>query len=59
MTEVLDGDAGGTVDTGEVGRPRRDAGEPRLVDQDLADRLLAQAQDSGVELLGEEVCSAR
>ena len=53
MTEVLDGDVHDTVDTGEVGRPRRDAGEPRLVDQDLADRLLAQAQDSGVELLGE------
>jgi putative transposase len=53
MTEVLDGDVHGTVDTGGVGRPRRDADEPRLVDQELADRLLAQAQDQGVELLGE------
>ena len=53
MTEVLDGVAHDTVDTVEVGRPRRDAGEPRLVDHALADRLLAQAQDQGVELLGE------
>ena len=53
MTEVLDSDVGGEVDTGGVGRPRRDADEPRLVDQELADRLLAQAQDQGVELLGE------
>jgi putative transposase len=49
MTEVLDG----TLDTAEVGRPRRDRDEPRLVDQEVADRLIAQAQAQGVELLGE------
>ena len=49
MTEVLDG----SVDTAGVGRPRRDADEPRLVDAELADRLIAQAQEQGVELLGE------
>ena len=49
MTQVVNE----TVDTGAVGRPRRDAGEPRLVDDELADRLIAQAQEQGVELLGE------
>jgi putative transposase len=49
MTEVLDS----TLDTAGVGRPRRDKDEPRLVDQELADRLIAQAQSQGVELLGE------
>jgi putative transposase len=49
MTEVLDG----TADTGAVGRPRRDRDEPRLIDQGLADRLISQAQEQGVELLGE------
>ena len=49
MTEVLDS----TLDTAEVGRPRRDKDEPRLVDQELADRLIAQARADGVELLGE------
>lgn len=42
-----------TVDTGGVGRPRRDRNEPRLIDAALADHLIAQAQASGVELLGE------
>jgi putative transposase len=42
-----------TVDTGGVGRPRRDRDEPRLIDAALADQLIAQAQASGVELLGE------
>lgn len=49
MTEVLDS----TLDTAKVGRPRRDKDEPRLVDQDLADRPIAQAQADGIELLGE------
>ena len=49
MTELLDS----TLDTARVGRPRRDRDEPRLVDQELADRLIAQAHSQGVELLGE------
>ena len=49
MTEVLDG----TADTDAVGRRRRDRDELRLIDQDLADRLITQAQEQGVELLGE------
>ena len=36
MTEVL-----GEVDTAEVGRPRRDRDEPRLVDPEMVDRLIA------------------
>jgi len=49
MTEVLDG----RVDAGWVGRARRDADEPRLVEVELADRLITQAQEQGVQLLGE------
>jgi len=49
MTEMLDSAA----DTGRVGRPRRDQGEPRLVDGALADQLIERARQQGVELLGE------
>lgn len=49
MTEVVHGRA----DTAQVGRPRRDRDEPRLIDQELADRLIELAQSQGVELLGE------
>ena len=49
MTEVVDRRA----DTAQVGRPRRDKDEPRLIDRELADRLIEQAQSQGVELLGE------
>jgi putative transposase len=45
MTEVQD--------TAEVGRRRRDADEPRLVDEELAGRLVEQAHEQGVELLGD------
>jgi putative transposase len=41
-------------DTGPVGRPRRDADEPRLVDEALAERLIAQAREQGIELLGDD-----
>jgi len=37
---------------GRIGRPRRDAGEPRLVDEELARRLVAQAREEGVEITG-------
>lgn len=49
MTDLLDG----TADTVGMGRRRRDADEPRLVDAELADRLIARAQSQGVQLLGE------
>lgn len=45
MTEVLD--------TAGVGRPRRDRDEPRLVDPDLVDQLIAEARERGVDVAGE------
>jgi putative transposase len=42
------------LDTVEVPRRRRDADEPRLVDEELAQRLIDQAREQGVELLGEQ-----
>jgi len=40
-----------TADTGSVGKRRRP--ERRLVDEQLAEELIAQAQEQGVDLLGE------
>jgi putative transposase len=37
-----------------VGRPRRDADEPRLIGEEQAEALIAQAREHGVELLGEQ-----
>lgn len=48
MTELVD-----AVDTAEVGRPRRDRDEPRLVDPDLVDQLIAEAREQGVDVAGE------
>jgi putative transposase len=42
------------LDTGEVGRPRRGADEPRLIGEEQAEALIAQAREHGVELLGEQ-----
>ena len=42
------------LDTGGVGRPRRDADEPRLIGAEQAEALIAQAREHGVELLGEQ-----
>jgi putative transposase len=42
------------LDTGGVGRSRRDADEPRLISQEQAEALIAQAREQGVELLGEQ-----
>jgi putative transposase len=42
-----------TLDTEAVGRPRRDADEPRLIDEAMAEALIEQAREQGVELLGE------
>jgi putative transposase len=38
---------------GRVGRPRRDAGEPRLVSAEMARRLVEQARQEGLEVTGE------
>ncbi|HVV75237.1 MAG TPA: IS256 family transposase [Mycobacteriales bacterium] len=45
MTEV--------IDTAEVGRPRRDRDEPRLVDPEMVDRLIEDAREQGVDVAGE------
>jgi hypothetical protein len=45
MTEVLE--------TADMGRPRRDRNEPRLVDPDLVDQLIADAREQGVDVAGE------
>ena len=39
------------ADTAEVARRRRDEDEPRLVDEALAQELIARAQAEGVQLL--------
>jgi putative transposase len=36
-----------------VGRPRRDADEPRLVSPDLARRLVVQAREEGLDIAGD------
>ena len=41
------------LDTAEVGRPRRDKDEPRLIDPDLVDQLIADAREQGVDVAGE------
>jgi putative transposase len=38
---------------GRVGRPRRDAGEPRLVSPELAQRLVTQAREEGLDIAGD------
>ncbi len=48
MAEVLDE----VVDTAGVGRPRRDREEPRLVDPDMVDQLIAEAREQGVDVAG-------
>jgi len=53
MTDVLEASLEQGPKSGQVGRPRRDAAEPRLVDDELADRLEAQAAEQRVELLSE------
>jgi putative transposase len=37
---------------GRLGRPRRDAGEPRLISEEQAQRLLQQAREQGLEVTG-------
>jgi putative transposase len=38
---------------GRIGRPRRDADEPRLVSQEMARRLVAQAREEGLDIAGD------
>ncbi len=38
---------------GRIGRPRKDAGEPRLISEDVARRLVAEAREEGLEITGE------
>lgn len=38
---------------GRIGRPRIDAGEPRLISEEMARRLVQQAGDEGLEITGE------
>ncbi len=49
MSKALDG----RHETEEMGRPRREADEARLVDEQLAEELIERARVEGVELLGE------
>ena len=58
MTDMdpLGVDDGGVPDErsgGRIGRPRRDAGEPRLVSEDFARRLVAQAHEEGLDVTGD------
>src|SRR3954454_7672591 len=58
MTDMdpLGGDGGGVPDggfRGPMGGPRRDAGEPRLVSEDFARRLVAQAREEGLDVTGD------
>jgi putative transposase len=58
MTDMdpLGVDDGGVPDErsgGRIGRPRRDAGEPRLVSEDFARRLVAQAREEGLDVTGD------
>jgi hypothetical protein len=41
MTEELDE----VVETAQVGRPRRERDEPRLVDPEMIDQLIAEARE--------------
>ncbi len=38
---------------GRIGRPRRDAGEPKLVSDEFARRLVAQAREEGIDVAGD------
>lgn len=48
MAEVVQGS-----ETEDVGRRRRDADEPRLIDTEMVDRLIAEAREQGVDVAGE------
>lgn len=48
MTDTIEG-----AETEGVGRRRRDADEPRLVDIEMVDRLIAQAREQGIDVAGQ------
>jgi putative transposase len=50
---VADGGVPDERSRGRIGRPRRDAGEPRLVSEDFARRLVAQAREEGLDVTGD------
>jgi putative transposase len=58
MTEIVasglveDGAVPADRPGGRIGRPRRDAGEPRLIGEELARRLVEQAREEGLEITG-------
>ncbi len=39
---------------GRIGRPRRDRGEPRLVDPEVARRLVQEAREHGLDIAGDQ-----
>src|SRR3954454_2550150 len=53
MPVVDDGAVPAEKPRGRVGRPRRDADEPRLVSPDLARRLVARAREEGLDIAGD------
>jgi putative transposase len=50
---VEDGSVPADLPRGRIGRPRKDAGEPRLVSRETARRLVEQAREDGLEVTGE------
>ena len=48
-----DGSVSADKPRGRVGRPPRDAGEPRLVSAEMARRLVEQAREEGLEITGQ------
>jgi putative transposase len=53
FTVAEDVSVGGGERRGRLGRPRRDAGEPRLISEEMARRLVQQAREEGLEITGE------
>ncbi|HEY9377840.1 MAG TPA: IS256 family transposase [Jiangellaceae bacterium] len=53
MAVAEDGSVPAERSRGRIGRPRRDADEPRLVSQEMAQRLIEQARADGLEITGE------
>jgi putative transposase len=50
---VEDGSVPADGPRGRIGRPRRDAGEPRLISEEMARRLVEQAREDGLDIGGE------
>lgn len=58
MTETVthelaaDGSTAGEQPRGRIGRPRKDADEPRLISEEMARQLVARAREEGMEVTG-------